>query len=521
MSLLLDALKRAEAAKRSKPTDGTMTAEEVITPLDSGTPASSAAATPSSTGAPIWGELSLEPAENETNSTNAIKPATGASHFEALAAEDDAISGVKPTRSMPRSASAAHTSKSVSARPPFAGRDGKKVAPKDASRTSAEDDVVNGEVSVSATDTQAQRIAAQNVFTVKQRAVLRQRPVWLPPLIALVLVIAIVGGWVVWHQLIKVTRSGSSPQPLSATTPTITPTPSSSPVPTQPVAVNPELVSKPSEVIIAESTLPPLLPPALLATSRESQAAPVRQVPRPLRTPRQSADQDGSITLGQSGTAKPPRFARQIADRTTHLQLRASDGPATRPVAPALLEAYAALVAGDYPRAHQLYTIQTEANPNSTDVWLGHATAAARMGEGTVAARSYARVLEIDPTNVLARNGLLTLQGSATLLETESQIRNLLARDPNSAPLHFALGNALASDRRWSEAQQSYFEAVRLDAKNADYLYNLAVSLDQLRQNKLAIDYYRRALATLASGQRTQFDRQAVERRITELERAP
>jgi Flp pilus assembly protein TadD len=72
----------------------------------------------------------------------------------------------------------------------------------------------------------------------------------------------------------------------------------------------------------------------------------------------------------------------------------------------------------------------------------------------------------------------------------------------------------LASERRWSEAQQSYFEAVRLDASNADFAYNLAVSLDHLNQTRIALDYYRRALALPNRGQ---FDRAVVEKRMTEL----
>ena len=66
------------------------------------------------------------------------------------------------------------------------------------------------------------------------------------------------------------------------------------------------------------------------------------------------------------------------------------------------------------------------------------------------------------------------------------------------------------------EAQQAYFEAYRLESDNADYMYNLAVSLDQLKQPKLALDYYQKALvARIKVG--GQFDQVAVSRRINEL----
>ena len=41
----------------------------------------------------------------------------------------------------------------------------------------------------------------------------------------------------------------------------------------------------------------------------------------------------------------------------------------------------------------------------------------------------------------------------------ESQLRGLVARDPADPAPHFALGNALASQGRWAEAQQSFFAA--------------------------------------------------------------
>ena len=69
---------------------------------------------------------------------------------------------------------------------------------------------------------------------------------------------------------------------------------------------------------------------------------------------------------------------------------------------------------------------------------------------------------------------------------------------------------------RWNEAQAAYFEAYRLDPEAADVAYNLAVSLDHLGQNRLAADFYQRALT--ASGQQSvQFDKGQVSRRLAEL----
>ena len=52
----------------------------------------------------------------------------------------------------------------------------------------------------------------------------------------------------------------------------------------------------------------------------------------------------------------------------------------------------------------------------------------------------------------------------------------------------------LFNQQRWAEAQQAFFDAHRLDSDNADYAYNLAVSLDRLAQSAAALGFYRRAL---------------------------
>ena len=100
--------------------------------------------------------------------------------------------------------------------------------------------------------------------------------------------------------------------------------------------------------------------------------------------------------------------------------------------------------------------------------------------------------------------------------QLESQLRTDLARYPYSSALQMALGNLYASQSRWTEAQQTFFEAFRLDPENADASYNLAVSLDHLGQGKLALDYYQRSLAA-SQKQAVQFDRGRVVRRVEEL----
>ena len=84
--------------------------------------------------------------------------------------------------------------------------------------------------------------------------------------------------------------------------------------------------------------------------------------------------------------------------------------------------------------------------------------------------------------------------------------------------MSFALGNQYASQRRWAEAQQAFFAAFSGDPENADYAYNLAISLDHLRQPRLALEYYQRALA-LAGNRPVGFNTAQAQARARDLQR--
>jgi Flp pilus assembly protein TadD len=94
----------------------------------------------------------------------------------------------------------------------------------------------------------------------------------------------------------------------------------------------------------------------------------------------------------------------------------------------------------------------------------------------------------------------------------------MLADNPGAHVLNFTLGNQLAQQGRWAEAQQEYFRAFAAEPNNPDFAYNLAVSLDHLRQPKLALEYYRRALS-LAKARGASFDAGTAEARAAQLAR--
>lgn len=185
-------------------------------------------------------------------------------------------------------------------------------------------------------------------------------------------------------------------------------------------------------------------------------------------------------------------------------------------VDPLLHDAFLAYRSGKTDEARQLYQSMLAKDERNTDALLGLAVIAQQQGEALVAAQYYSRVLMLDPRNAVANAGMSTLNTEDD--SNESRLKTLLREQNNSAALHFALGNLYAGQSRWSEAQQAYFNAWTLESDNAEFAYNLAVSLDHLGQANLAARYYQRALQLDATN-RAGFDHAPVTRRIEALGR--
>ncbi len=167
--------------------------------------------------------------------------------------------------------------------------------------------------------------------------------------------------------------------------------------------------------------------------------------------------------------------------------------------------------------ARNIYEEVLRLDRNNSDAWLGLATIAAKLGDPASADLHYRKALEIDPNDVAAKAGLLSLRSNHEPNTHESRLRHLLEQGGGQPALLFALGNTLASQARWADAQQAYFAAYTADQGNADYAFNLAVTLERLRQPQAAANHYRKALE-LAERRPAQFDRSVAQRRLTALQ---
>lgn len=181
-----------------------------------------------------------------------------------------------------------------------------------------------------------------------------------------------------------------------------------------------------------------------------------------------------------------------------------------------LKAAYLALSQGNLDLAEQKYLDVLAQRPHEKDALLGLAVIAQRKLQTERATDLYRQVLHEDMGNAAAAAGLVSLSAQADPVAAESQLRELLDIKPAAPELHYALGNVLARQLRWGEAQQAFFRAYSLKPGNALYAYNLAVSLDRLHQPAAALPYYEKAAQLAKPGDPT-LDQAAIGRRIQEL----
>ncbi len=251
-----------------------------------------------------------------------------------------------------------------------------------------------------------------------------------------------------------------------------------------------EVMAKPSVIAMVESSLPT-----------------AAIVPRKKSSPVSQSD----IVNKQTPTKQAASRAKNnsAAIQITRAQRR-------DPMEVILQEAYQAYQGGLYQTAEDKYRRALRIDADNRDARLGLAVIAQRTGMVENARSLYRGLLVLNPRDSIALTGLMSLPGNSGSGQNESKIKLLLDEEPTAAHLHFSLGIEFVAQGRWAEAQQSFFQAYRSAPDNADYSYNLAVSLEQLSQPGVALDYYRRA-KQLAGGQLVGFDLQQLDQHITRL----
>ena len=423
MSLLMDALKKAELAKRQGQADSAGTAE--TEPQQEG--------------------LSLEPLGDAAPPSAPAAPATEnlpnlPSHLEELDAQFLA-DAKQAAASRLKMSQASTTGREPAIEQPPA---------KNAQASAAQ-------ARIPATEQGAPRQSAQNLFAAKQATKPPSRKSFAVAIgVITVLAVCGIGGYFWWQLQPKVAPLASrvplAPAPVTAPPPQASPVAAASAAPAAPV------VSTPSPASVAK---------AAAESGEDAAPTPVVQARRPAQTPASGAEQDSLI-------------------RVTKAPLK---------VNPALLRGFDAFNRGDLALAQIEYERAQKAEPRNTDVLHGLAAIAMRQGKLDQAEWLYRQITEADPQDTVAAAALINARGQIDPGTAESRLKSMSAAQPELAAPHFSLGNLYARHSRWADAQQAYFRAYTAEPENPDILYNLAISLEHLRQNKLAAQYYGQAIA--------------------------
>jgi len=311
------------------------------------------------------------------------------------------------------------------------------------------------------------------------------------------LLLLCVGGWVAW-QLSSLDSGRSAPAiPAAAPVAASANTPMAE-------AVKPPVEQSPVEqspvAIAAPTATAPATEPA--APNRPALSAPALTAP---------AVPDSSRFLSGQLTANPPA-AEAPAPAPTAAPIRITrNAPA---VPQDVADGYAAFQAGEFDRARIAYERALRADPRNPDALHGLAALAQHRRDEAGVRQLMRRIAEVDPSDTAAR---VALSDNVDPAVQEARLLDIAAAQPKSAAAAFALGSLYASQARWREAQQAYFNAYTLAPEQPDHAYNLAVSLDQLRQPRLALQYYREAMS-LRAQHAAAFDADMVAARIRSLE---
>lgn len=278
------------------------------------------------------------------------------------------------------------------------------------------------------------------------------------------------------------------------------------------------LVTRPPATLAANSSPMPMPPKPAAAPAPV--VAPLAGLVDNATAPQKPAPDTAVAQAGRVPPAPAPARHTPILARTANEPSVAMTNMAAPQINPLAASAYGAFQAGRIDEAQSLYQRLSTAEPRNPDASLGLAAISLQQGRADQAGKYYMQVLETDPKNAAAQAGLISLIGSADPLASESRLKALLANQP-SAFLYFTLGNLHAGQGKWPAAEQAYFQAQQLEPANADYAFNLAVSLEHLNQPAIALTYYRRAQQFASRTGGIHFDAASLAARIAHLSSAP
>ncbi|WP_024851526.1 tetratricopeptide repeat protein [Hydrogenovibrio kuenenii] len=157
--------------------------------------------------------------------------------------------------------------------------------------------------------------------------------------------------------------------------------------------------------------------------------------------------------------------------------------------------AYKAYQKNDWRKAETYYQQAYKEEPGNVAALFGLGAVSIKQGEKNRALAYYQQVLKLEPNNQLAQKAILGIKSAENAgQQTLDDLKQMAEINPEDSTVTFALGNIYAKRKDWVSAQSYYFKAYQHQPNQAIYALNLAVSLDQLGEYRLAKRYYKEAL---------------------------
>jgi tetratricopeptide (TPR) repeat protein len=223
----------------------------------------------------------------------------------------------------------------------------------------------------------------------------------------------------------------------------------------------------------------------------------------------------------QSPTTRAERNARSAAAalEATDSQPQITRRRSVATVDADVMRGYKALQKNQLTQAREAYSQALARNPTQRDALLGMAYAHQALGDATQALATLQRLVELYPRDSDAMSALYLIGGGDPQVE-ESKLKQLLERSERPASLHYALGVLYFEQSRFGEAERAFDRALSINPDQADYAYNLALTLDRLGRRREAARQYVTAL-NLSNQSNAVFNHDLARTRLRVLTAAP
>jgi len=184
--------------------------------------------------------------------------------------------------------------------------------------------------------------------------------------------------------------------------------------------------------------------------------------------------------------AKPKNF--YMRDKDLKVEVKSINKESTKYIS----LAKDAIEVGQYESAIPYYKELVKKNPQNKKLRFGLATSYHKAKQYDNARKAYLETIKMDKNYWPAVNNYIILISEEKPQNAEEELENLWIKNPKFAGIPAQLGNIYYKKKNYSKASEYYIEAVKLDNDNINYLYNLAIVLENNNDKKSAAQVYKR-----------------------------